>query len=74
MFGRPRWRGFGRRWRSLTSTLLVEGKPSACNDGLLSINFGLSWGTVACYFEQLGLPDLYPVVSYTSQRPQAGVG
>ena len=28
----------------------------ASNDGLLSINYGLLWGIVACYFGLLGVP------------------
>ena len=32
------------------------GKPVACNNGLLSINYGLLYGIVACYFRLLGVP------------------
>ena len=34
----------------------VPGKPVAYNDGLLSMNYGLFWGIVACYFGLLGFP------------------
>ena len=30
--------------------------PVANNNGLLSINYGLLWGMVACYFGLLGFP------------------
>ena len=31
----------------------------ACNNGLLSINHGLLYGIVACYFRLLGVPGCY---------------
>ena len=36
----------------------LPGKPAACNFGLLSMNYGLLWGRVACYFGQLSFPGL----------------
>ena len=38
------------------SLYYVPGKPVACNNGLLSINYGLLLGIVACYFGLLGVP------------------
>ena len=34
----------------------LAGKPVASNYGLLSVNGGLLWGLVACYFGLLGVP------------------
>ena len=34
----------------------LPGKPVAYNNGLLSINHGLLWSIVACFFGLLGVP------------------
>ena len=36
----------------------LPGKPVAYNYGLLSINYGLLYGIVACYFKLLGVPGM----------------
>ena len=37
----------------------LPGKPGAYNYGLLSVNSGLLWGIVACYFGLLGFPGFF---------------
>ena len=37
----------------------VPGKPVAYHNGLLSINYGLVWGIVACCFGLLGVPGTH---------------
>ena len=42
----------------------LPGEPVACSYGLLSVNYGLLWGIVACCFGLLGCPGMYHVEVY----------
>ena len=41
---------------SVCRNIEVPGKPVACNSGRLSVNCGLLWSIVTCYFWLLGVP------------------
>ena len=52
----------------IRTPLNVPGKPVAYNNGLLSINYGLLWGIVACNFRLLGVPCTLKAATETSSQ------
>ena len=48
---------------------IVPGKPVACNNGLLCLNYELLEDMVAHSFGPLGFPGRWYIHIYTSNRP-----